>query len=144
MKTNEITGTVIDAAIHIHKQLGPGLLESVYEVALETELQRRGLKAIRQVPVSFEFEGRLFVDAYRIDILVEEQVVLEIKSVELLAPVHFKQVLTYLKLSDLRVGLLLNFGAATLKEGLKRVVNNFEDEVTELDVALIGELTQEA
>jgi iron complex transport system substrate-binding protein len=120
---NRITGEIVDAAYKLHTALGPGLLESVYEAVLARDLERRGLKAARQVPLSFEYEGLRFSEALRIDILVESRVIVEIKSVERLAPVHPKQLLTYLRLLKLPVGLLINFGAAHLNEGLKRIVN---------------------
>jgi GxxExxY protein len=120
---NEITGEVVDAALKVHKGLGPGLLESVYEAVLAAELRRRGLTVERQKGVSFDFDEMHFDEGLRIDLLVEGAVVVELKSVEELAPVHTKQVLTYLRLLDLHVGLLINFGAPTLKEGLHRIVN---------------------
>jgi iron complex transport system substrate-binding protein len=121
---DRLTGEIVDAALKLHRALGPGLLESVYEALLAKELERRGLRAARQTPVSFEYDGLSFQDAFRIDLLVESRVIVELKSVERLAPVHAKQLLTYLRLMDLPVGLLINFGAATLKEGLHRVVNS--------------------
>jgi GxxExxY protein len=123
---DDITGEIVDAAIKLHMRLGPGLLESVYEMVLAKELERRGLKVERQKPISFEFDGLRFEDGFRVDLLVEGVVVVELKSVEKLAPVHGKQILTYLRLLNLPVGLLINFGAATLKEGLQRVVNHYQ------------------
>jgi iron complex transport system substrate-binding protein len=120
---DDITGVIVDAAVKLHKALGPGLLESVYELVLTRDLQRRGLNVERQKPVSFQYDGMKFDDAFRVDILVESAVVIEIKSVERLAAVHGKQVLTYLRLMNLPVGLLMNFGAPILKEGLQRIVN---------------------
>jgi sulfate transport system permease protein len=122
---DDITGEVVDAAVKLHQRLGPGLLKSVYEMVLARELGRRGLDSERQKPVSFEFDGMRFEDGFRVDLLVEGVVVVELKSVDKLAPVHSKQVLTYLRLLNLPVGLLINFGAATLKEGLHRIVNHF-------------------
>jgi len=121
---DRLTGEIVDAALKLHRALGPGLLESVYESLLAKELERRGLRAVRQAPVSFEYDGLSFQDAFRIDLLVESRVIVELKSVERLAPVHSKQLLTYLRLMDLPVGLLINFGAATLKEGLHRIANS--------------------
>jgi GxxExxY protein len=121
---DDITGVVVDAAISLHKGLGPGLLESVYEVVLTRDLQRRGLQVERQMPVSFVYDGLEFKDAFRVDLMVEAKVIVEIKSVERLASVHSKQLLTYLRLMKLPVGLLINFGMPTLKEGLRRVVND--------------------
>jgi GxxExxY protein len=122
---DDITGSIIDASIRLHMQVGPGLLESVYEAALARDLQRRGLTVLRQVAVPFEYDGMRFDEGLRVDLLVEGAVVVELKSVEKLAPVHAKQLLTYLRLLDLRVGLLINFGSATLKEGLRRIVNHY-------------------
>ena len=123
---DEITGIVVDSAYRLHVALGPGLLESVYEAVLARDLERRGCRVERQRPVTFEFDGLRFAEAFRVDLLVADMVVVEIKSVERIAPVHSKQVLTYLRLMNLPVGLLINFGAATLKEGLNRVVNRFK------------------
>jgi GxxExxY protein len=114
---------VVHAAVKIHKELGPGLLESVYEVVLARELERRGFQVERQKPIRFEYDGMVFEEGFRTDLLIEGRVVVELKSVENLAPVHSKQLLTYLRLMNLPVGLLINFGAATLKEGLHRIVN---------------------
>jgi len=121
---DEITGAIVDASIKLHKALGPGLLESVYEAVLARDLARRGFNVQRQHVVAFDYDGLHFDEGLRVDLLVEGRVVVELKSVEKLAPVHKKQVLTYLRLMDLEVGLLINFGAATLKEGLHRIVNN--------------------
>jgi GxxExxY protein len=123
---DEITGEIVDAAYKIHTGLGPGLLESVYEAVLAKELTRRGLDVARQRTISFEYDGMVFDEGLRIDLLVEGNVVVELKSVEKLAPVHAKQVLTYLRLMHLPVGLLINFGSATLKEGLHRIVNQYQ------------------
>lgn len=122
---DEITGEIVDAAFKLHTGLGPGLLESVYEAVLARELGRRGLKVQRQTPVSFEFDGMRFDEGFRVDLLVEDCVVVELKSVEKIAPVHPKQLLTYLRLMNLPVGLLIHFGAETLKKGIDRVVNNY-------------------
>jgi GxxExxY protein len=119
-----ITGEVIDASIKIHRELGPGLLESVYEAVLSRDLARRGLDVERQKTVAFDYDGMHFEEGLRIDLLVNGCVIIELKSVEKLSPMHGKQLLTYLRLMKLPVGLLINFGAATLKEGLQRVVNN--------------------
>ncbi len=120
---DNITGEIVDAAYKLHRGLGPGLLESVYETVLARDLQRRGLRIERQKPISFEYDGLHFNEGLRVDLMVEAQVVIEIKSVVRLPPVHAKQVLTYLRLLNLPVGLLINFGAPTLKEGLHRIVN---------------------
>ena len=123
MQIDEISSEVIDASIGIHRELGPGLLESVYEIVLSGELLRRGLRAERQVPVAIEYRGVRHEQAYRVDLLVEQSLVVEIKSVDQLNNAHLKQVLTYLRLLDQPVGLLLNFSGATMKEGIRRVVN---------------------
>lgn len=115
---------IVDTGINIHKALGPGLLESVCEVVLARALERRGFQVERQRPITFEYDGMMFEEGFRVDLLVNSRVVVEIKSVEHLAPVHAKQLLTYLRLMDLPVGLLVNFGGATLKEGLRRIVNS--------------------
>jgi GxxExxY protein len=120
---DDVTGAIVDAAYRLHTGLGPGLLESVYEAVLARDLMRRGLCIERQKPISFDYDGLLFADGYRVDLMVESRVIVEIKSVEKIAPVHSKQVLTYLRLLKLPVGLLINFGAPTLKEGLRRIVN---------------------
>jgi GxxExxY protein len=121
---DDITGAVIDASIQIHKNLGPGLLESVYEVVLARDLERRGFQVERQKPIRFEYDGMVFEEGFRVDLLIDGRIVVELKSVEKLAPVYGKQLLTYLRLMQFPVGLLLNFGGETLKEGLHRVVNN--------------------
>ena len=123
--TNAITGEIVDAAYGIHRRLGPGLLESVYETLLENVLLQRGFAVVRQRPVPFEFDGLRFDEGFRVDLLVDDRVVIELKSVEKAAPVHSKQLLTYLRLLNLRVGLLINFGAPTMKEGIRRVVNAY-------------------
>lgn len=120
-----VTAEIVDAALHLHRRLGPGLLESVYEALLAQELRRRHLVVERQRLVSFELDGLRFEDGLRVDLLVNNCVVVELKAVEKLAPVHWRQVLTYLRVLDLRVGLLINFGGLTLKEGLHRIVNNY-------------------
>jgi iron complex transport system substrate-binding protein len=120
---DDITGAIVDSAIRIHKELGPGLLESVYEVVLARVLEQRGFHVQRQRAICFEYDGMVFEDGFRIDLLIDEYVVVELKSVERLAAVHGKQLFTYLRLMNLPVGLLINFGGATLKEGLHRIVN---------------------
>jgi len=124
MEIDDITGKILDVSMKIHKGLGPGLLESVYEVVLAKLLKKEGLNVERQVPVSFQFEGIKFQEGFRVDLLVENLVIIELKSVESTLPVHSKQLLTYLRLMNLEVGLLINFGEATLKSGLRRVVNS--------------------
>ncbi len=119
----ELTHQIIAAAIEVHRELGPGLLESTYEACLCEELRLRGLKWKRQLSVPIRYKNVMIQEAYRIDLVVEDQVVIELKSIESLAPIHEVQVLTYLKHLDLRVGLLINFNVAVLKDGIKRVVN---------------------
>ena len=127
MNVEEASSVVVDAAFQLHRDLGPGLLESVYETVLARALQRRGLKVERQKSVPFDFDGLHFDEGLRVDLFVEDCLVVELKSVETFAPVHAKQLLTYLRLMKLPVGLLINFGAATFKEGVRRVVNGHRD-----------------
>ena len=122
---DEITGIVVDAAVKIHREFGPGLLESVYEKILMAELEARGLSVECQKPLSLTYAGRVFPEAYRVDMLVEGKVILELKSTTQMLPVYPKQLRTYLVLSKLEVGLLLNFGMNTMKEGIVRVVNHY-------------------
>ena len=126
MNIDEITGIIIDQSYKLHKDLGPGLLESVYEAILEKELRGAGLIIERQKPISFTYDGIVFDEGFRVDLLVERTVVVELKSITSLVPAHSKQVHTYLRLLNLPVGLLINFGAPTMKEGLKRIVNNYQ------------------
>lgn len=124
---NNITGEIVRQAFDLHDRLGPGLLESVYGVVLARMLEKRGFRVERQKSVAFEFDGIRFDEGLRVDLLVDGAVVVELKSVEKIAPVHAKQLLTYLRLLDLRVGLLINFGAPTLRDGLQRVVNAYQE-----------------
>ena len=128
MSENEIGKALVDAAVKIHTALGPGLLESVYEVVLAKELESRGFSVQRQVPVKIEYEGLKFDEGFRADLIIENKVLVELKSVEQLSSVHHKQLLTYLKLKKLKLGFLLNFGAALMKDGIKRIVNGLENE----------------
>jgi iron complex transport system substrate-binding protein len=121
-----ITEQIVDAAVKIHIKLGPGLLESVYEAVLVREVERRGLGVEQQKPISFEFDGMRFEEGFRADLLVDGCVIVELKSVEKMAPVHSKQLLTYLRLLHLPVGLLINFGESRLKDGLHRIANNYQ------------------
>jgi GxxExxY protein len=127
MTENEIARKVMDAAFLIHRELGPGLLEAVYEVVLTKKLKDMGFAVERQVPVSIRFEGIAFDEGFRADLIVEEKVIIELKSVERLQPVHGKQLLTYRRLTGCRLGLLINFGANLLKDGFKRVVNGLNE-----------------
>ena len=127
MTENEIAKQIMDAAFLIHRTLGPGLLETVYEVILAKKLAKMGLVVDRQVPVPIRFEGVTFDEGFRADLIVEKKVIVELKSVERVQPVHSKQVLTYLRLTGMRLGLLINFGENLLKNGFKRVVNGLEE-----------------
>lgn len=112
--------------MRLHRELGPGLLESVYEALLAGRLEAMGYKVARQAPIGIEFDGIRFENAFRIDLLVDGRLIVEVKSIDRLSPVHAKQLLTYLRLSKQPVGLLINFGGETLKEGLRRLVNNHQ------------------
>jgi GxxExxY protein len=141
MELNELSQIIVDAAFHVHRGLGPGLLETVYEVVLAEALRARGLRVERQKPIAIRFEGRVFDEGFRADLIVEGCVLVELKSVEQLARVHKKQVLTYLKLSGIPLGLLINFGGELLKGNIERLVagdvpdlkrqNNFRTERSE-------------
>lgn len=131
MTENELATIIVDSCYKIHKALGPGLLESVYEIVLEHELKLRGLAVERQVPISIVYEGLVFEKAFQADLVVENKVIIECKSIEEIARVHPKKLLTYLRLTNKRLGLLVNFGKELIKDGIKRVVNNLdEDQVT--------------
>ncbi|MFH1982087.1 MAG: GxxExxY protein [Pseudomonadota bacterium] len=127
MTENEIAKQVMDAAFLIHRALGPGLLETVYEVILAKKLSEMGVSVERQISVPIQFENVKFDEGFRADLIVEKKVIVELKSVERLQPVHSKQLLTYLRLTDLRLGLLINFGENLLKHGFKRVVNGLKE-----------------
>jgi GxxExxY protein len=127
MTENEIGKIVVDAAIAVHRGLGPGLLESVYEVALAHELTKRGLRVERQMPMSIEYDDIEFDEGFRADLVVEYKVILELKSVEQLTSAHRKQIQTYLRLTGMKLGFLLNFGAALMKNGIVRAVNGLEE-----------------
>ena len=122
METNDFSSVIVDSAYKIHTEIGPGLFESVYEVVLADMLISRGLSVQRQVPIPIKFAGRVYDEGFRADLIVNNKVIVEIKSIERLAPVHKKQVLTYLKLSGLPVGLLINFGGDLLKGNIERLV----------------------
>jgi GxxExxY protein len=123
MIENEISGMVVDAAYKIHTKLGPGLLESVYEAVLAYELEQRGLRVVRQQPIPVVYEGVYLEIGFRADLIVEDKVIVELKSVETVHPVHKKQLLTHLRLAEKRLGLLINFGAFLIKDGISRVAN---------------------
>ena len=127
MDENQIGNKIVDSSIELHRDLGPGLLESVYEIALSRELSSRGLVVERQVPVSIEYKGIKFDEGFRADIIVEKKVIIELKSVESLSNVHKKQLLTYLKLTKMKLGYVLNFGEALMKDGITRIVNGLAE-----------------
>jgi len=127
MEVDLLAREAVDCGFAIHRELGPGLLESVYEMVLAKSLQKRGFRVERQRPISFSYDGMTFDDAFRADLLIESLLLIEIKAVEKFAPVHGKQVLTYLRLMKLPVGILMNFGLATFKEGIQRIANNHID-----------------
>ena len=127
MHENEIGRVIVDASLRLHQALGPGLLESVYETLLAHALESRGLSVERQVSVPIVFLGKVFDQGFRADLVVEQRVILELKSVEATKTVHMKQVLTYLKLSGMKLGYVLNFGAPIMKEGITRVINGCLD-----------------
>ncbi len=127
MNKEELSKIVVDFAYKIHVELGPGLLESVYEVVLAKLLEQNGLKVSRQQVIPINVMGLSFEEGFRADIIVENKLLIELKSVEKIAPVHSKQVLTYLRLLDMPLGLLINFGSATFKEGCKRIVNGRQE-----------------
>ncbi|HEX6046437.1 MAG TPA: GxxExxY protein [Pyrinomonadaceae bacterium] len=127
MTENEIAAVIVDSALKIHKTLGPGLLESVYQATLIFELRRRGLEVASQLVCPVCYEGVRLELAFRIDLVVDNKVVVEIKSVEALIPVHRKQLETYLRLMDIRLGLLINFNVELMKHGIQRVVNRLRE-----------------
>jgi len=125
MVEDEISKVVIGCAITVHRELGPGLLESTYEACLEYELKENGLEVQRQLLLPVNYKGKLIDAGYRIDLLVNERVILELKAVEEMTKVHEAQLITYLKLSGMKLGLLINFNEAYLKNGIKRLINNY-------------------
>ncbi len=127
MTENEIGTIIVDAAIAVHRELGPGLLETVYEVALAYELLSRGLKAERQVPIPIKYKDVKFDEGFRADILVEDRVIVELKSAERVAASHRKQIQTYVRLAERKLGYLLNFGEALMKDGITRAVNGLKE-----------------
>jgi GxxExxY protein len=127
MTENEIAKIIVDASFKIHKTLGPGLFESVYQATLDFELQKRGLRVAQQVGLPVHYEGVKLELGFRVDLIVGDKVIVEIKSVEALAPIHKKQLLTYLRLMDLQLGLLINFNVELIKDGIQRVVNRLVD-----------------
>jgi GxxExxY protein len=127
MGENEIARIIVDAAYRVHAELGPGLLESVCEAVMIYELEKRGLRVERQVPIPVVYDGVTFEHGFRADLIVEGKVIVELKSIEAVERVHKKQLLTYLRLSGLRLGLLINFGAPLIKHGITRLVNGLPD-----------------
>ncbi len=127
MHENEIGSVVVDCAVALHRDLGPGLLETVYELTLARALERRGLSVQRQVAVPIEYEGETFAEGFRADLIVECKVLLELKSMERVTPAHKKQLLTYLRLTGLKLGYLLNFGEALMRDGITRTINGTLD-----------------
>jgi GxxExxY protein len=123
MNENQIGTMIVDQAVSLHQALGPGLLERVYEAVLARRLEQCGLVVARQQPIAIEFEGEYFDEGFRADLIVNRLVVIELKSVEQVTPVHTKQLLTYLRLTGLKVGYLLNFGDALMKDGIRRIIN---------------------
>jgi len=136
MTENEIATKILDSAFAIHTKLGPGLLESVYEVVLAHELKKSGLVVERQKPMPIVYGGKRFDEAYRADLLINSKVIVELKPVETLTPLHAEQVLTQLRMSDLKLGLLINFGEAHLKNGIRRLTNGHLDESPSSDFSL--------
>jgi len=128
MHENEVAKIIVDVAYHIHKQLGPGLLESVYEAIMIHELRKRGLNVQNQVPIPVEWDGEKMDVGFRADLVVEHCVIVELKSIETVHPVHKKILLTYLRIANRKLGLLINFGTELIKDGLSRVVNNLIDD----------------
>ena len=130
MTENEVAREIVDSAYHIHTSLGPGLLESVYETVLSHELGRRGLRVERQRAIPVIYQGMRIETGFRADLSIEDLVIIEIKSVEAIAPVHKKQLLTYLRLAGKRLGLLINFDVVLIKHGITRVVNGLQEPLT--------------
>ena len=131
MTENEIAKQIVDAAYQIHSRLGPGLLETVYEVVLAHELRKHGLNLVRQQPVPIEYHSLTFDEGFRADMIVEDKVIVELKSIESVARVHKKQLLTHIRLADKRLGLLINFGEEYIRDGISRVVNGLVEVDTE-------------
>lgn len=127
MKENSIAKQIVDAAFQVHQKLGPGLLESVYEMVLGYELEKRGYSIQRQKAIPIKYDKLIFDEGFRADIIVENTVIIELKSVESIQPVHKKQLLTYLRLTDKKLGLLINFGSALIKDGIFRIVNGLSE-----------------
>ena len=127
MNENEIGSIIVDTAVSLHKKLGSGLLENVYEVVLSKLLYQKGLNVQRQVSIPIEYEGEHFDEGFRVDLFIEGKVIIELKSVEKIADAHKKQLLTYLKLTNTKLGYILNFGAGVMKDGIFRIINGYLD-----------------
>jgi GxxExxY protein len=136
MDENRIGAEIVDGAVKVHRALGPGLLESVYELAFAHELERRGLQVQRQVPIAVRYEDKTFDEGFRADLIVGGKVLVELKAVEAIVPVHKRQVLTYIKLANLRLGYLLNFGAPFMKDGMERIVLGLPESVLGVSASL--------
>ena len=127
MSENEIATVVVDTALKVHIKLGPGLLESVYAVVLAYELRKHGLTVKREEPIALRYESLIFEEGFRADLIIDDKLIIEVKSLDKVAPVHKKQLLTYLRLTDMKLGLLINFGDYYLKDGIARVVNGLQE-----------------
>lgn len=123
-RADELTSVVINCGLALHQQIGPGLIESVYEQVLADRLTSMGLRVDRQKPVTIVIDGKTYADAFRYDLLIDDLLLIELKSIEKLGPIHLKQTLTYVRLMNLPIGLLLNFGSETFKQGIRRITNN--------------------
>jgi GxxExxY protein len=130
MHENEIAKEIVDAAFHIHKYFGPGMLESAYQTVLIHELNKRGLQLKSEVPIPIVYEGVQITTGFRADVIVEDKVIIELKSIEMILPVHKKQLFTYMKLANLKLGLLINFGSAMFKGSVTRIVNGLEEDIS--------------
>jgi len=126
MSENEIAKIIVDAAFKIHTTLGPGLFESVYETVLAYELEKRGLRVSRQQPIAIVYDSLEFEEGFKADLMVEDKVIVELKAIEAIRPVHKKQLITYLRLANKRLGLLINFNVSLIKDGITRLVNGLE------------------
>jgi GxxExxY protein len=129
MEINQLSGSIIDAAVKIHMQLGPGLLESVYEQCMAIEFQQRGIRCASQIPLPIVYAGHRIESAYRLDLLVDDRIIVEIKAIEHILPVHKAQLLSYLRLTEKKLGLLLNFNVPRMREGIYRIVNSLYSDV---------------
>lgn len=124
MTENEISRIIVEEAVHVHRGIGPGMLESAYSYSLDYRLAKRGLSVRREVPIPLVFEEVKLECGYRADLIVEEKIIIEVKSIDVIAPIHIAQTITYLRLLNLKLGFLLNFNTVLMKEGIKRIVNN--------------------